>query len=149
MTDGLLLSQVNQAYSDYTFALDGNDPDGLAACFAEDGVWAISGRDPIEGRAAIAAFVEETSGARPRHLYANLGLTSVADDVVRSRAYFFLVAPSSGQIVAHGEYADELAEDPSAGGRLVFTRRDIRFLWMDPSYASRGRAGVDGDDQAS
>lgn len=144
--DATIMAQVNQVYSDYVFALDRSDAAGVAACFSPDGVWAISGRDPIEGRAAIEAVVEATSGDRPRHQYANLGLVAREDGHVRCRAYFSLMGPGDGTIVAYGEYADELIADPDQPARLVFARRNIAFLWLHDSYAKRGRAGRSDED---
>ena len=138
---GRLFELVNQAYADYTFALDANDAVVVAECFTPDGIWSISGREPLKGRADIAAFVEETAGDRPRHHYANLGLVEQGDQSVHSRAYFYLVSASDGAIVAYGEYADELVGNEEPATRLQFVRRDIEFLWLQEAYAKRGRAG--------
>lgn len=133
---------IHDLYARYCFAIDGNDGGAFADCFTADGVFAVSGRPPVEGRDALASFVADTASDRPRHMFKNLWITQLEGGRAEAKAYFLLVDQSTGRNVAYGHYEDHMTDD---GGVWRWTERQVIFDWMSDDFAARGRASVQAD----
>jgi hypothetical protein len=69
------LAQVNDLFSRYFWLIDEAQGEPWSALFTEDGVLEEPGRDPVRGRAALAAVaaqVKQAFGRGMRHTYSNL-----------------------------------------------------------------------------
>ena len=109
---------------------DRGDLDGLASCFAPDGVLAIVGRDPFVGRDAIRAGLTGTLGREVddptppiAHLHhpGDAPRRRSAPDEVRTTCYF--TALTQVGLDHWGRYRDLLVP---LDGRWRFARRDVK-----------------------
>jgi ketosteroid isomerase-like protein len=129
---------IFELYGRYPFEIDGNNEEGLADCFTEDGVFLISGQGRFEGREEIKGLVAATAEGRPRHLTLNLWIREVEDGRAQTQAYFMLVDLKTGENVAYGHYEDRpvLCED----GRWRWQERRVQFEWTSEGYGAQDRA---------
>jgi len=78
----------------YCWAVDGNDPEGWADLWTEDGVFTGIAPEPVVGRAALMEVPRDEwrqAGGRMRHLIGNLHCDYVdGRDTVRARYYNFV-----------------------------------------------------------
>lgn len=112
----------------------------LAACFTEDGVLEIRGREPAVGRAAIVDMLRAPNGRpRPerfyvRHHVSSVRFDSVTRDEARTTAYFLVLTPIGPD--HWGRYRDLLVPD---GDRWRFRHRFVAVddhaegSWFDTS----------------
>ena len=63
---------IVELVSTYNHAIDGHEADAWADTFVADGVFEVTGRDPVEGRAALVRMVEgQDAGSGVRHWTTN------------------------------------------------------------------------------
>lgn len=121
--------EITDLYARYSHAFDGGHADELAALFAEDGVFAREGGDPVVGRDGLAALVRGAAERTPgmRHLVSNI-LVEATENGVRGRAYALalVVGETDVRLGAFGRYDDEFVHTPE-GWRLR-VRRFTPFL---------------------
>jgi len=127
--------EIRNLYARYCFALDGNDPAGLAECFTEDGVFSLVGARDFTGRQEIEDLIAGTMEGRPRHHALNLWIQEASADRGTSQAYFLLIHPQTGAVVAYGQYDDTAAKD--VDGVWRFEKRIVDFQWRSPDYGKR------------
>jgi len=101
---------IVELISRYNHAIDGGDPDGVADCFIEGGVF--------EGRAGVfagAARLRElgmtvTETLKPRHITYNVLIEAKADEkdaaTVKSHLFFYEVFPDQLNFRMSGTYTD-------------------------------------------
>ncbi len=129
---------IFELYGRYPILIDANDEEGLADCFAEDGVFRVSGQGRFEGREEIMGLVRDTAEGRPRHLTLNIWIREVEGDRADVQAYFMLVDLDSGENVAYGNYRDRPVR--CADGIWRWQERKVQFEWTSESYAAQDRA---------
>lgn len=94
----------------YNHAIDGGDPDGVAACFVPDGVFeGRSGR--FEGRAELRKLgMTLTPSCIPRHIVTNILVEAVPgapdEAQVKSHLFFYEVTPAGFNFKTSGVYTD-------------------------------------------
>ncbi|MDR7275332.1 nuclear transport factor 2 family protein [Catenuloplanes atrovinosus] len=122
--------EVRRALGRYAFALDGHDPDGLAAVLTEDATWTFTvagrpGPGPVTGRAAILEFVREAAAGqaeRRRHHLTNVVVDDGDGTTAVARAYLLLTTPSG--VAATGSYTITLRRDDDRW-RIATLRCDL------------------------
>ncbi|MFI0961304.1 nuclear transport factor 2 family protein [Streptomyces sp. NPDC021080] len=91
---------VRDTIARYTHAGDRFRLEELAACFTDDGVLEIKGRDPVRGRPAIVELLGGGSSGSPRtavpgffvrHFVANVAFDQVTPDRIDASSYFLVV----------------------------------------------------------
>jgi uncharacterized protein (TIGR02246 family) len=114
----------------YNLAIDHNDFQGWADCFAPEGVF-----DGMIGQFAahreldrFTAEVKKLTATTPnlRHYVTNI-LTEVDGDTARSRCFLLMTSTSKEggtKVVIAGEYEDQLVK---RDGRWLFTRRKVHI----------------------
>ncbi len=120
---------IRELAARYAHCADGGRFDELAALFAEDGVLAVAGREPLRGRAAIHAFLTQTaaslaSGGAPKRLFHHVASHSITvhDPGSAGGAAYFLVVTTGGP--DHwGRYRDRYV---ACGGSWLFAERHVR-----------------------
>ena len=127
--------RIRDLYARYCFALDGNDPGELARCFTEDGVFSLVGAKDFTGRGEIEALIAGTMEGRPRHHALNLLIHEATADRGTSQAYFLLIHPQTGNVVAYGHYEDTAVRETDGVWR--FEKRIVDFHWRSPEYGTR------------
>lgn len=127
--------EIRNLYARYCFALDGNKPAELAACFTEDGVFSLVGAKDFAGRAEIEALIAGTMDNRPRHHALNIMITDASPDEGTSQAYFLLIHQQTGATIAYGHYEDTSVKDTD--GIWRFKHRIVNFHWRSPDYGKR------------
>jgi len=101
----------------------------LIELFTEHGVLEIDGRQPLQGRAAILAFLASTKrslaadSARPyiRHHLSSITLAVHSTDTASAHSYFLAITDRGPD--HWGRYRDELVQ---VDGRWLFERRRVR-----------------------
>jgi hypothetical protein len=94
----------------YNHAIDGGDPDGVADCFVEDGIFeGRSGR--FVGHAELGKLgMTLTSDRIPRHIVSNVLVDAIpgeSDSVqVKSHLLFYEVTPTGFNFKTSGVYTD-------------------------------------------
>ena len=136
--------RVRDTLATYNWSGDAFRLDALAGAFCEDGVLAIRGRDPLEGRAAIVAFLsggtdaaddEARRAARRadgapagptivRHLLTNTRFLEVTPDEARVESYFTVLTDVG--LDHAGRYRDTLVP---VGDRWLIRHRAVSTDW--------------------
>jgi uncharacterized protein (TIGR02246 family) len=129
---------IFELYGRYPQLIDGNDEEGLADCFTEDGAFRVSGQGHFVGREEIMRLVRDTAEGRPRHLTMNVWIREVDGDEADVKAYFLLIDLESGENVAYGNYHDSPVR--CADGRWRWKQRRVQFEWTSEGYAAQDRA---------
>ena len=88
--------RVRDTLARYTWSGDAGRADELAMAFCDDGVLQVRGEEPVEGRAAIEAFIGGVRITDPepgvkrivRHNLTNIRFTSIEPDEARVESYF-------------------------------------------------------------
>jgi hypothetical protein len=112
----------------------------LAACFTEDGVLEIRGRERAEGRDAIVELlsgpweVPPPDGFYVRHHVSSVRIESVTPEEARSTAYFFVLTPVGPD--HWGRYRDTLVP---VGERWLFRHRFVAVDGYAPDSIFAGR----------
>lgn len=102
----------------YNHAIDGHDGEAWAATFTADGVFEVTGRDAVEGRAALVAMVEDQdAGSEVRHWTTNFVIDAEGEGA-SLRCDLALLRGSS--VLLTGRYEDQLVR---GDGGWRFTRR--------------------------
>jgi hypothetical protein len=135
-----LRSSIEDTIYQYAWGYDDDELDLLAASFAPDGTLnhAIDGSF-VAGREQIRAWMDEKrevfrrAGEQPRHMLANVVVTSQSDDEVAARSYMTMVVTrSDGTVYVHhaGRYLDRLVRIEDRwlfAERLIRVDRDVDF----------------------
>jgi hypothetical protein len=126
----LIRESVRDTIARYNNEGDFGNLPGLAACFTPDGVMAIKGREPFEGRDAIVAGLTATLGTADgptnpdrrfvHHHVAGTHFLSLTTERVETSSYFAVHTPVG--LDHWGRYRDELVPD---GDAWLFARRRI------------------------
>jgi 3-phenylpropionate/cinnamic acid dioxygenase small subunit len=128
---------IRDTMARYHMAGDGNDADGYAGVFAEDGV--LDSADfRIEGRAAIRAWkAGRASGPQPakfvRHNLTTCQIDLTGPETAKARAYFAVfteVGPDHS-----GYYSDEFRK---VGEAWLIAYRKVWIDWRAPESRFRG-----------
>jgi len=124
---------VRDTIATYNATGDQGDLDGLASCFAPDGILAVVGREPLVGRRAIAEGLgamlrREAPEIDPRpaiahchHRVASVHFVSVAPDRIDTVCSFTVLTQIG--LDHWGRYRDHLVP---IEGRWRFARRDVK-----------------------
>jgi ketosteroid isomerase-like protein len=132
------LAAIKNLQARYAFALDWQDPAGLAATFTEDGVLALPTGD-VRGRDALRQYVVETRVAQrskaarealwdftTRHVFSN-PLVTIAGDHAVARTYWTRYSNDGPRrkpyVDGFGVCEDQLVK---RNGEWLFARREIR-----------------------
>jgi hypothetical protein len=137
VTELLIREGVRDTIARYNAAGDQGDLDGLAGCFAPDGVLAVVGREPFVGPVGIKAGLVVSLGREPdderpavahlHHCVTTLHFVSVAPDEVRTVCYFSALTQIG--LDHWGRYRDHLV---AIDGRWAFARRDVKVDGYSP-----------------
>ena len=124
---------IMELYARYPHEMDADNAEGVADCFRPDGRFLISGQGDFRSHEEIKELVLRTAAGRPPHITLNVWIKDVKDGVAESMAYFLLIDPGNGAIVAYGKYSDRpvLCDD----GRWRFQERRVQFEWTSEEYA--------------
>lgn len=126
---------IRHLLATYTYNGDRGRIDGLAGCFAEDGILEFPGAIAT-GPAAIAAALTSGGGADPARTFVRHHITNplieVQGDTATARSYF-AVWSNNGPDHA-GTYNDRLVRTPE-GWR--FAHRQVRIDWQSPDTLFR------------
>lgn len=101
---------ITELIARYNHAIDGGDPDGVAACFIEDGTF--QGRSGFfSGRAELRKLgMTATPALIPRHIVSNVLVTASGNnpDVaeVKSHLFYYEVTPNGFYFKTSGVYTD-------------------------------------------
>lgn len=133
---------IRDTLTRYTWSGDAGRADDLALAFCEDGVLEVRGRPPIEGRAAIAAFIggvatdNEGQGSTVaaddiprlvRHNIANVRFTTLTQSTAQVESYFTVL---TGIGLDHlGRYRDTFAP---VGDQWLIRHRFVSTDWRSP-----------------
>jgi uncharacterized protein (TIGR02246 family) len=112
--------------SDRGYAAAGDDPAGVAALFAEDGVWQSEGGEPARGRAAIVGLFEQFRRQLPfaLHVAANPAIDVDGDRASCSWHGVMALTTSDGaSLWVGGVYEDELVRTPDGWRFAAITFR--------------------------
>ena len=123
--------RIRDTLATYTWSGDSMRLDEMAEVFCEDGVLEIRGSDPLQGRAAIVAFLtgvgeRETSEVKKylRHNVTNVRFLEVTPERARVASYF--TAFTEIGLDHYGRYRDELVP---VGDRWLFRHRFVSTDW--------------------
>jgi 3-phenylpropionate/cinnamic acid dioxygenase small subunit len=123
-------AEIAELIARYNFAIDHDDFQGWADCFAPDGIF-----DGMIGRYAAHAELERftndvkaLTATTPnlRHYVTNM-LTEVTGNEARSRCFLLMTSTTKeggSKIVIAGEYEDDLVKHH---GRWLFKRRKVHM----------------------
>jgi uncharacterized protein (TIGR02246 family) len=101
---------IHELIARYNHAIDGGDPDGVAACFANDGTFqGISGF--FAGRAELRKLgMTLTEALIPRHVVSNVVIAESEGDVdtahIKSHLFYYEVTPEGFYFKTSGIYTD-------------------------------------------
>jgi uncharacterized protein (TIGR02246 family) len=121
---------IQDLYARASHASDASDGVGWAETFVPNGVFVTKTYDStVEGRAALAAFIESSNGAawdrgeQFRHLITALTMWPLPDGRIGAKAFLTITATSTAgtRIDRSVVMTDELAEHD---GEWLFTRRE-------------------------
>lgn len=127
---------IQNLFSKYCFALDGNNPEMLLECFAPDGIFQVAERQ-FQGSEQLSAIARSGTG-RPRHHYSNLWVKRIEGNKAQASAYFFLLDLPDGSCAGYGYYDDDMVCDDNRVWR--FQHRRVVFLWQSETYKARTTA---------
>ena len=120
--------QIRDAIARYAHFADGGRFAELTALFAEDGSLEIAGRPPLQGRAAILAFLESVKrqpepGTKSfiSHHVSSVRIDLLGADEATSASYFFVITEHGPD--HWGRYRDDFVR---AGDAWLFKRRRVR-----------------------
>lgn len=108
----------------YNHAVDGGNPDGVADCFVEDGIFqGRSGR--FVGRSELRRLgMTVTPALLPRHIVSNVliepHLQEADTATIKSHLFFYEVTPSGFNFKTSGIYTDVVVKQ---GGQWKFRSR--------------------------
>ena len=121
-------AEIAELIARYNFAIDHNDFQGWANCFAPEGVFdGMIGRFAAHGELdKFTAEVKKLTAASPnlRHYVTNI-LTDVKGNEAQSRCFLLMTSTTKEggtKVVISGEYDDQLVK---RNGRWLFTRRKV------------------------
>jgi hypothetical protein len=141
-------------YAAYAHAVDTNDGDAYADCYAADGWTDISSFKTVSklAEAGLLSFMDQRGIIRGRenlrksaslvklhHVTANVFIRSIDGDRARGSAHFVVFAPDDGRVEHYGRYEDELMRCPDGQWRIV-SRVDVALYERDrplPPLAGR------------
>ena len=133
LIDRQLIRELLGAYSDATFQRDMN---AWLACYADDGVWVMLGKE-IKGKAALQKqWTKLWSTIERMAFFTEIGAISVTGDHATARSYCReIVHYQNGTVIkVVGVYRDELVRINDA---WLFARRDYQlFSHESPQSAS-------------
>jgi uncharacterized protein (TIGR02246 family) len=118
---------VQELVATYNLAWDGEDVDGVVACFVPDGVFVDAAGGEHAGRDAIREFVVGSyrQFGRMRHITSSHLVDRIGTGGARHRCYVVFVShPEGERVLDTGEYEDTVVRTES-GWR--FARRVVRF----------------------
>lgn len=107
---------IQQLVARYNHAIDGGDAEGWGRCFAPEGSFQISGREPTVGREALAEIVRRRADGS-RHVTTNM-LIEGDGDTATMRAYLTVLRERAVSVT--GSYTDRLVK---VDGRWLFEQR--------------------------
>lgn len=128
--------QIRDTLARYNWAGDAGRLEALAETFCTDGVLEIRGREPLRGRAEIAAFLAGVTGnvardvdVKPvvRHNVANVLFTGLTPDEARVSSYFTVVTHIG--LDHFGRYRDTLVPH---GDTWLIRHRKVSTDWAAP-----------------
>jgi hypothetical protein len=123
------VTQIQQLYARYAWALDDGREDEWLACFADDGSVDSSHFGHFQGPEELQRFLVKYRGAfktmQLRHINSNL-LVDIFGDRAEGRCYLVLHSSRRGraEINAIGVYRDELRQ---SNGRWLFASRKVTW----------------------
>jgi 3-phenylpropionate/cinnamic acid dioxygenase small subunit len=121
---------IRRVLAAYCQTCDDGRFDEFVALFAPNAVFQAAGYEPVQGRAAIKAFMESgyTPDVRGKHVLGEPLITVDGDTASASTDFVFVgrQGERGWGILTAGRYADELARD--ASGAWALTRRVISML---------------------
>lgn len=118
---------IHELVARYNMSWDGEDVDGVLACFAPEGVFVDAAGGEHRGHSAIKAFVAASPAAfgKMRHITSSHLVELQTDRTARHRCYVVFVShPGGERVLDTGGYEDavELSE-----GSWRFTSRAVTF----------------------
>lgn len=132
--------RVRDTLARYNWGGDGFRLDEVAASFCEDGVLEVRGRERLQGRDAIVAFMTGVATAEPdgpppapgvkrivRHNVSNLRFVEVRPDVAHVQSYFTVLTEIG--LDHYGRYRDELVP---VGDEWLIKHRFVKTDWSTP-----------------
>ncbi|MGE3328473.1 MAG: nuclear transport factor 2 family protein [Acidimicrobiia bacterium] len=126
---------IRHTLASYHIAGDGNDADGYAAVFTEDGVVRAGGME-IAGREQLrewkAARTKVLTAAFVRHNLTTCKIDLTGPDSATGRAYFFVVTDVGPDHC--GTYDDEYRK---VGDEWLIASRNVDMLWLSPDSRFR------------
>jgi hypothetical protein len=136
---------IRETIARYAQRADRGRFEELAELFTSDGVLAIEGEGPLEGRAAIVDYLTgvgrdlvaaATAVPQLRHHVSSLSITMVSETEANAACYFLAVTEHG---VDHwGRYRDRLVPD---GDEWLFAHRSVRTDGTIPGGWAAGRLG--------
>ena len=129
---------IRDTLARYSWSGDALRVDELALAFCEDGVLEVRGRPPLDGRAAIAAFIGGVGTAAPRdpadaaprvvrHNVANIRFTAITPTAARVESYFTVLTEIG--LDHFGRYRDTFVP---VGGQWLIRHRFVSTDWRAP-----------------
>jgi ketosteroid isomerase-like protein len=105
---------ITELYARYSTYFDSGDGQACSALFTDDGTFAVAGREPVTGRAALTQFfgVATERSAGIRHFVSNILVQQVSADRARGTAHVLAlrVDGDTVRLAALGRYSDEFAK---------------------------------------
>lgn len=115
---------IHELIARYNHAIDGGDPDGVAACFVPDGTF--QGRSGFfSGHAELRKLgMTITPALIPRHIVSNILITSAGEDPntaqIKSHLLYYEITPNGFYFKTSGVYTDVVVK---VGGDWRFRSR--------------------------
>ena len=133
--------RVRDTLARYTWSGDGGNVDGLAKTFAKNGELEIRGEQPLRGRKAIRARLDEVAAQPPapgetrivRHNLANIRFTEVRRKRIRVSSYFTVFTEIG--LDHFGRYRDLLVP---VGDHWLIAHRFVSTDWAAPNSTMVG-----------
>ena len=132
------LEEIRSLAARYAHCVWHEDIEGAVETFAEDGVFATAGRDPIRGRAALLESFRDMIVGPELQPFVHNHVVELAGDRARGWCYLDLRATMQGRsVIGSGCYTDTYVRT-AAGWRFASRELSLRFLaaitegWAEP-----------------
>jgi hypothetical protein len=129
--------RIRDTLAAYNWSGDAGRADDLTLAFCEDGVLEVRGEPPLEGRAAIAAFIGGVATGTPpaapdakrivRHNVTNVRFTSVEPTGAQVESYFTVLTELG--LDHYGRYRDTFVP---VGDQWLIRHRLVSTDWRSP-----------------